>query len=327
MNKLFFLAFLLIGSVFINSTARAIEVSYDFPCPPQEAGLGDCAAITSSTISIPQYIVRFYQFGVGIAGILAVGMIVVGAIYRTISGGSQDKIREGNDMIKNAIWGIVLLLGSYIILHTINPRLTILAPPYLEQLSPPATFQFTPAQGESELPPPSDNPDVIEFCRQTAPSRPDCLRGVCHIINGIQIGCENFVEFNTPLMKANQCRWGNESSKCYVNSKTLTAFENLQNTPLPLQNIVWQVTEAYPPTGSHSQNGGHYNGCSIDIALRESEVSRNFCPKLEKLIQAARNAGFGVNVEYANCKAYGIEGGPSELSTGGHLHLKTNNCP
>ncbi|MEK7086933.1 MAG: pilin [Patescibacteria group bacterium] len=81
-----------------------------------------------ATDNISSYIVSLYKFGVGIAGILAVGMIVTGAILYSISG-AVDKKNEGKDMIYSAIWGVVLLLGSYLILKTVNPRLVELSPP------------------------------------------------------------------------------------------------------------------------------------------------------------------------------------------------------
>lgn len=81
-----------------------------------------------ATDNVSSYIANLYKFGVGIAGILAVGMIVAGAILYSVSG-AVDKKNEGKDMIYSAIWGVVLLLGSYLILKTVNPRLVELQQP------------------------------------------------------------------------------------------------------------------------------------------------------------------------------------------------------
>ncbi len=83
----------------------------------------------SDSTNITEYINRFYTSAVAIAGITAVIMIVIGAIYYVVSGGSQDKQREGKDIITSAIWGVVLLLGAYTILNTVNPELVTLSPP------------------------------------------------------------------------------------------------------------------------------------------------------------------------------------------------------
>lgn len=102
------------------------EINIKFPCPSGEFGVGECPEIT--TDSIPNYIVRLYQFSIGIAGILAVGMIIAGAIMYSVSG-AVDKKAEGKDMIMSALWGVLLLFGSYLILKTINPRLIDLKEP------------------------------------------------------------------------------------------------------------------------------------------------------------------------------------------------------
>lgn len=107
-----------------------VEIKYAPPCLLPDA-LGGCPEIGNSIIN---YLIRLYSFAVGIAGILALGMIVVGAIMISASG-AVDKKREGMDMIKSAIWGIVLLLGSYLILNTINPRLTSFSEPGIQKVS------------------------------------------------------------------------------------------------------------------------------------------------------------------------------------------------
>lgn len=107
------------------------EINIKFPCPSGEFGVGECPEMT--TDSIPNYIVRLYQFGIGIAGILAVGMIIAGAIMYSVSG-AVDKKGEGKDMIISALWGILLLFGSYLILKTINPKLIDLKDPNAPQI-------------------------------------------------------------------------------------------------------------------------------------------------------------------------------------------------
>ena len=82
--------------------------------------------IKPNTTDFPGFIGDLYKFAYGISGIVAVGMIVAGAIYYTISGDSPQKAQEGKDMIWNALWGIGLLAGSYVILRTINPELVSL---------------------------------------------------------------------------------------------------------------------------------------------------------------------------------------------------------
>ncbi|MDI6733954.1 MAG: pilin [Patescibacteria group bacterium] len=111
-----YLLILLVFFVFLFSFNLIFAQGFKFNFPGATAG----------TSSIQAYIVNFYQFGLAIAGILAVGMIVAGAIYYSLSGASPDKQSEAKDMITSAIWGLILLFGSYLILSTINPNLVVL---------------------------------------------------------------------------------------------------------------------------------------------------------------------------------------------------------
>lgn len=69
-----------------------------------------------------RYLVGAYQLFFGIAGILAVIMIIFGGFqYATTD--AIGKKEDGRAMIQNAIYGLLLALGAYLILYTINPRL------------------------------------------------------------------------------------------------------------------------------------------------------------------------------------------------------------
>lgn len=118
MRKVALTIFLIIVLGFIGfSTVQALELDLSFA----EPGVADS--------NIASYIVRIYWFGVGIAGMLAVGMIVAGAIYYSVSAGNPDKQRDARGMITGALWGVALLLGSYLILNTINPQIVALEAP------------------------------------------------------------------------------------------------------------------------------------------------------------------------------------------------------
>ena len=97
-------------------------VNVDFPCPDKGFNLGDC----QPNDSIPNYLNNIYRFAVGIAGLLALGMIVAGGVYYTVSAGSSDKQKDAKDMITSAVLGVGLLLGSYLILKTVNPQIVTL---------------------------------------------------------------------------------------------------------------------------------------------------------------------------------------------------------
>ncbi|MDO8557129.1 MAG: pilin [Candidatus Jorgensenbacteria bacterium] len=113
-----------------SATSQIVDIN--FPCPAGQLGQ-DCTVGVSSDTSFIDYIKKIYQFGIAIAGILAVGMIIAGGIYISATTGDVTKAGLGREMITSAIWGIVLLFGTYLILNTINPELVTLKEPYAPQ--------------------------------------------------------------------------------------------------------------------------------------------------------------------------------------------------
>ncbi len=89
------------GNQFINIGANdGAEESFDF---------GD-------------YFNGLLKFAIGIAGALAVVMIVVGGIQYMSTDNFGEKA-QGKEHIKNAVGGMILLIGAYMILNTLNPNL------------------------------------------------------------------------------------------------------------------------------------------------------------------------------------------------------------
>lgn len=83
---------------------------------------------TIERISNPaQYIYIAYNFAMGAGGLLAMLMIVWGGIVYTVSAGNPGKQDDAKDRIKNAVYGLVFLAGSYLLLYTIDPKLTVLS--------------------------------------------------------------------------------------------------------------------------------------------------------------------------------------------------------
>lgn len=68
------------------------------------------------------YIANIFQVLIIIAGILSFVVIVLGAIQYMTSGGGGGKA-EGRGRIENAVFGIILALGAWVVLNTINPNL------------------------------------------------------------------------------------------------------------------------------------------------------------------------------------------------------------
>lgn len=74
------------------------------------------------TATLGGFLKSFFTLLIVIAGILAFLMIVIGAI-RYASVDSFSNSESGKDMMMNAIMGLILALGAWIILNAINPNL------------------------------------------------------------------------------------------------------------------------------------------------------------------------------------------------------------
>lgn len=80
---------------------------------------------TRTVISIPwigEYLAAVYRFAVPFGAILAVIVIMVAGIMWMTSGGAKG-LSTAKEWITNAVVGLLLLVGSYVVLSTINPDL------------------------------------------------------------------------------------------------------------------------------------------------------------------------------------------------------------
>lgn len=84
---------------------------------PTDNGTGDGNANPGS------FFQKLYQWGIGIAVVLAVLMIVIGGLEYILSAANPSAKEEGKKYITGAILGLVLALFSYVLLQTINPDL------------------------------------------------------------------------------------------------------------------------------------------------------------------------------------------------------------
>jgi hypothetical protein len=75
-----------------------------------------------------QYQQTVYDLAVGAVGIFAaVGLMVAGFIWLT-AGGNASKVGEARGWLASSLTGLVLVLGSYVILYYVNPELVKIKP-------------------------------------------------------------------------------------------------------------------------------------------------------------------------------------------------------
>jgi len=124
----------------IGKVTTTYKAKVEIPCNTKISG-GTCPKDWQTSIS--SYITRLYQFGLMISGLVALGVIMYGAVLYTLSAGNVASKEEGKEWMKSAIYGVVLLFGAYLILYTINPNLVRLSNP---DISPVNLSDYEPEQ-------------------------------------------------------------------------------------------------------------------------------------------------------------------------------------
>ncbi len=81
-------------------------------------GIGD----TNGTTTFSTYLSEILNLAIGIAAVMAFVMITFGGITYATSDAVSGK-SQGKEYITNAIWGLLLVIGAWVILYTINPNI------------------------------------------------------------------------------------------------------------------------------------------------------------------------------------------------------------
>ena len=72
---------------------------------------------------MPAYFNYIINFALGASAILALTMITLGAIQMMLNSANPSAQGAGREKIKNALLGLALIFGAWLILYTINPDL------------------------------------------------------------------------------------------------------------------------------------------------------------------------------------------------------------
>lgn len=121
-KKIAFFIFSLISGFFVSfSVFAANNLNIDWPDSPM--GTGVTGSEPNSLSNLTQY---FYEWGISIGALFAFISIVVAGFKYLTSTGDTNKLTEAKNRIKASFFGLALLLGTYLILNTINPQLVSL---------------------------------------------------------------------------------------------------------------------------------------------------------------------------------------------------------
>ncbi|MFH0956173.1 MAG: pilin [Candidatus Falkowbacteria bacterium] len=89
-----------------------------------------------STKPIAEYIRVVYKYAIGIVGILAAVVLMIGGVLWIVAGGNATMIGEAKAWIGASLTGLVLALSSYLILATVNPALVNLVTTPVQNVQP-----------------------------------------------------------------------------------------------------------------------------------------------------------------------------------------------
>lgn len=257
--------------------------------------------------NIGDYIRGIFKFGLIAIGLVAFGAIVVGAIQYTVSAGNESQTKEGKDRILHGIYGVVLLLLSFLILNTINPDIVSLREP----MAPTTTVSAIETMLPVFLPSSTIKIDgaTITTC-VSADVRCDFFKDGC-------------LELMKTHVKSTICG-GPEN--CQAQGLMITYLCQLANYTdwIAYKDWDWRVTEAFPPTQEH-KDPGHYNGCAVDIAFYpplKNPPTAEECERVERYETLLKDTFHFKTVlnEYKQCG-----GTTTEYQTGGHFHLNVCN--
>jgi hypothetical protein len=76
-----------------------------------------------TTNNLGRCVNQIYIWSLAAAAILALFMIVIGGYITMTAAGNAERASRGKNYIQSSLIGLVLLIGAYVLLNTINPDL------------------------------------------------------------------------------------------------------------------------------------------------------------------------------------------------------------
>jgi len=108
---------------------RELELVY-----PELVGIPDVKTPTVATTILTDFVKYVFTLFISIAGLLAFGALIYGGFRYLTSAGDPSKMGDGKDQVMAGLFGLIILLSSYLILNTIDPRFVMTETPNLESL-------------------------------------------------------------------------------------------------------------------------------------------------------------------------------------------------
>ncbi len=214
------------------------------PIPLNGPNGGNTTEITSAT-----YLPGLFKLIIGVASILAVFMIIYGG-FKYMSTEAFTGKGDAKEIIQRAIWGLLLTAGAWLIVNTINPKLTQL------NLS-------IPNLGLKAAPPASNGEGGGGVTGKTG-----CKDSAC------VYSYKNSAGDTIRYKECNNCSgvrsFGLTPNLDTVDGKTVQINTDLGNKLKVVSTVSgnpsFRVSESWPPTVNHASQE-QYDGTSVDVSL------------------------------------------------------------
>ncbi|MBI2454070.1 MAG: hypothetical protein HYV54_00640 [Parcubacteria group bacterium] len=114
--------FLIVGLILPMLAGAALEIDF-----PEISGIKP-----TDNFGPGNWVNYFFVFGLGVVGLAILGTVIYAGILYLTAGDNSGKVTEAKDRLWGAVIGLVILMGSYIILRTINPQLVDIKNPEIK---------------------------------------------------------------------------------------------------------------------------------------------------------------------------------------------------
>lgn len=93
--------------------------------PQSQAAIASCSGAECGLNDITQTAINISRWILGITGSLALLMFIYGGVVLLTSGGNQDRVAQGKQILTNALIGIVAVFAAYLIISFVLSLLGI----------------------------------------------------------------------------------------------------------------------------------------------------------------------------------------------------------
>lgn len=230
-----------------------------------------------ATWTLSSYLTGAIKLLVAVAGAIAVLMLVIGGTQYVAAGINPSAKGDAKERILGAFIGLALVLTSYLILSSIDPRLVefnLTLPPVGGMPTSPTAITATPTTPPAACPNPNDSSVAC------------CPQGIaCQACSGCSA-------------VAGVSNKGCGAGVCFLNSSLLSKIQNISGVG------GWRITESWPPTVTHLSRC-HQNGTCADLNNSGGPTDP---ATIKKYYDAFRAAGLNVLYESTNCTPYRAAG-------------------